>query len=144
MLAFTLIMYAIAKKVAIPARISVKNRDPDRDLTCEEVSEIPSKPTHILTCPEPSKRNLRPTMLPATVSLILVKMAIFSVSVNYRFSIARGYVVWFTTSEVKSLRLCTSNHQRSVARKQFTSRYSNLLIFYKSSLPSIKKSRQAA
>jgi hypothetical protein len=51
---YTDMIYAMAKKVARPARISVKNLAFSRDLVC----------------PEPSSRNLLLTMLFATASLI--------------------------------------------------------------------------
>jgi hypothetical protein len=51
---YTDMIYAMAKKVARPARISVKDLAFSRDLVC----------------PEPSSRNLLPTILFATASLI--------------------------------------------------------------------------
>lgn len=53
--ALTEMMYAIAKKVARPALISVKNLDPF--LSC--------------LCPENSRRNRRPTILFATAMFVL-------------------------------------------------------------------------
>jgi hypothetical protein len=52
----TEMIYAIAKKVAKPARISVRNLAFSRDFAC----------------PDPSSRNLLPTMLFATASLIFL------------------------------------------------------------------------
>lgn len=71
MLEFTLIMYAMAKKVARPARISVKKEDPLRSLGYGISASISHSQGvwESLTCPQPSSLKYFPTKLRATATL---------------------------------------------------------------------------
>lgn len=67
----------MAKKVARPARASVRKSDPFRDfgygtaVSTRSTSAIGACLMVWLTCPDPSRRNQRPTALSATFTLMV-------------------------------------------------------------------------
>lgn len=69
--------HAMAKKVARPARASVRKSDPFRDfgygtaVSTRSTSPIGACLMVWLTCPDPSRRNQRPTALSATFTLMV-------------------------------------------------------------------------